>query len=125
MADIINSYETIVVVSAKNGEEAAQEVVERVKGVISQHGTLESVDSWGKRRLAYPIEKQAEGYYTLINFKSTPDFTAELDRRYQINDQILRTIIVKKDPRHMTTKKAESKPTVDVEAIAVESAIEA
>lgn len=125
MAEIMNSYETIVVVTLKNGEEAAQAVIERVKAVISENATLESVDTWGVRRLAYPIEKQYQAYYALINFKSAPEFTAELDRRYQINDQILRTIIVKKDPRHMNAKKAEPKATVDVEAIAVESAIEA
>ncbi|MDO4459200.1 MAG: 30S ribosomal protein S6 [Clostridia bacterium] len=124
MAGVINSYETIVVVTAKNGEENAKAVLENVKGIISKYATLESVDEWGKRRFAYEIEKQTEGYYTLINFKAEADFTAELDRRYRINDQILRHIIVKKDPRYLEGPKAK-KAAVDVEAIAVESAIEA
>lgn len=126
MAGVINSYETIIVTTAKNGEEASQAVVERFKKLISENGTLESVEEWGKRKFAYLIEKQSEGYYTLINFKSTPEFTAELDRRYQITDTILRTIIVKKDPRYLNKPaKAEKPVTVDVEAIAVESEIEA
>ena len=91
---------------------------------------MQSVDDWGKRRFAYPIQKQTEGYYTLINFESTPDFTAELDRRYQITDGILRTLIVKRDPRHVMAiekakkaqaQKAEEANNIDVEAIAAEA----
>ena len=47
----------------------------KFKALIAKHGTVESVDEWGKRRLAYPINKETEGYYTLVNFESTPDFT--------------------------------------------------
>lgn len=126
MANVINSYETVIVVSAKIGEEANTAIVEKYKKLIGENGTVESVDEWGKRRLAYPIQKQTEAFYTLINFKSAADFTAELDRRYKIEENVLRSIIVKKDPRFLNkpAKKAAQK-TVDVEAIATESAITA
>ena len=130
MADGKNLYETVIVTSAKLGEEGSAALVERFKALIAEHGTVQSVDDWGKRRFAYPIQKQTEGYYTLINFESTPDFTAELDRRYQITDGILRTLIVKRDPRHVMAiekakkaqaQKAEEANNIDVEAIADEA----
>lgn len=121
---IINSYETVIVTSTKLGEEGSAALIERFKGVITENGgTIESVDEWGKRRLAYPIQKQPEGYYTLINFKSAGDLTAELDRRYKITDGILRTMIIKKDPRLMKPKKVAAAKTVDVEAVAAEAVI--
>ena len=123
MTEIINSYETVFILSTKLGEEGAAAVVEKFKKLINKNGTVESVDDWGKRRLAYPIQKQTEGYYTLINFQSGPEFTAELDRRYQITDGILRTIIVKRDPRHVAAQNARkaAEKSIDVEAIAVEA----
>lgn len=130
MAEGKNLYETVIVTSAKLGEEGSAELVNKFKALIAEHGTVESVDDWGKRRFAYPIAKQTEGYYTLINFESTPDFTAELDRRYQITDGVLRTLIVKRDPRHVMAiekakkaqaQKAEEANNIDVEAIAAEA----
>lgn len=100
-----NQYETVIVTSAKLGEDGNAAVVEKFKALIAKHGTVQSVDDWGKRRFAYPIQKQTEGYYTLIYFESSPDFTAELDRRYQITDGILRTLIVKRDPRYLDAQK--------------------
>ena len=97
MTEVKNKYETVLVLSAKLGEEGSAELVEKFKALIAEHGTVEGVDDWGKRRLAYPINKETEGYYTLINFESTPDFTAELDRIYKITDGVLRSLIVKKD----------------------------
>ena len=127
MAEGKNLYETVIVTTAKLGEEGNTALVERFKALIAEHGTVQSVDDWGKRRFAYPIQKQTEGYYTLINVESNPEFTAELDRRYQITDGILRTIIVKRDPRHVAAiekakkaQKAEEK-NIDVEAIAAEA----
>lgn len=126
MAEGKNLYETVIVTSAKLGEEGSAALVERFKALIAEHGTVQSVDDWGKRRFAYPIQKQTEGYYTLINFESDPDFTAELDRRYQITDGIMRTIIVKRDPRHVNAQKPQKthkaeEPNIDVEAIAAEA----
>ena len=126
MAEGKNLYETVIVTSAKLGEEGSAALVERFKALIAEHGTVQSVDDWGKRRFAYPIQKQTEGYYTLISFESGPEFTAELDRRYQITDGIMRTIIVKRDPRHVNAQKPQraqkgEESNIDVEAIAVEA----
>lgn len=87
-------YETMLVTSAALDEEASTALVGKFKTLIEAHGTIDSVDEWGKRRLAYPINKQEEGVYTLIKFTSTPEFPAELDRVYKITDGVLRTIIV-------------------------------
>ncbi|MGN0498506.1 MAG: 30S ribosomal protein S6 [Acutalibacteraceae bacterium] len=94
---VISSYESVVVFSTKLGDEAVAQLTEKFKALIEKHATLESVDEWGKRRLAYLINKESEGYYVLFNFKSTAEFPAELDRRYKITDGVLRSLIVKKD----------------------------
>ena len=70
--------------------------VEKFKALIEKSGTLESVDEWGKRRLAYLINDEAEGYYVLYNFESAPEFPAELERIARITDGILRSLVVKK-----------------------------
>ena len=90
-------YETIMVLSVKNGEEAVQALVEKFKKTIEKYATLQSVDEWGKRKLAYQINKESEGYYVLMNFESEAEFPAELDRRYKITDGVLRSLIIKKD----------------------------
>jgi len=97
MADIKNKYESVLVVSIKNGEEAADAVVNKFKELIEANATLENVDVWGKRKLAYLINKESEGYYVLFSFESAPEFTAELDRVYNITDGVLRSLIIKKE----------------------------
>ncbi|MBQ8001598.1 MAG: 30S ribosomal protein S6 [Ruminococcus sp.] len=91
------NYETVMVLSLKNGEEAVQAIVEKFKNTIEKHATLQSIDEWGKRKLAYLINKESEGYYVLINFESDAAFPAELDRRYKITDGVLRSLIIKKE----------------------------
>ncbi len=115
MSEIKNSYETVIVVSAKLGEDGNEAIIEKFKSLIEKNGVVESVDSWGKRRLAYLINKESEAFYTLINFTSGAEFTAELDRRYMITDGILRTLIIKKDPKVLAGKK-EAKAAKTVEA---------
>ncbi len=92
----MNKYETMFLFSLKNGEEAVTEAVEKMKNLVSANGTLESVDEWGKRKLAYAIEDETEGYYVLMNYTCNPDFPAELDRIVKITDGILRALIIKK-----------------------------
>ncbi len=94
---VINSYETVIVVSLKLGEEAVAETVKKFKELIEKNAAMESVDEWGKRRLAYPINKETDAYYVLFNFKSEPEFPAELDRITKITDGVLRSMIIKKE----------------------------
>lgn len=96
MENVINKYETIIVVDAALTEDEINATVEKFKALISANGTIENVDVWGKRKLAYPIDFKTEGYYVLINFASQAEFIAELDRNYNIADDILRTITVRK-----------------------------
>ena len=97
MSEIMSKYESVLVISMKLGEEGIQNLIEKFKALISENATLDTVDEWGKRRLAYMINKESEGYYVLFNFTSNADFPAELDRRYKITDGVLRTLIIKKD----------------------------
>ncbi|MCI9455723.1 MAG: 30S ribosomal protein S6 [Oscillospiraceae bacterium] len=85
-----------MVLNTKLGEDAIQALVEKFKALIEQNGTINNVDVWGKRRLAYLIEDESEGYYVLIDFTSKPDFPAELDRVYKITDGVLRSLITAK-----------------------------
>ena len=94
---VINSYEAVIVVSIKLGEEAVAETVKKFKKLIEKHGTVESVDEWGKRRLAYPINKETDAFYVLFSFKSEAELPAELDRVAKITDGVLRSMIVKKE----------------------------
>ena len=97
MAEIINKYETIFVLDAALEEEKIEALTEKFKKLIADNGTVESVDVWGKRKLAYPIDFKTEGYYVLVNFASNPEFPRELERIYGITDGVMRTIIVRKD----------------------------
>ena len=90
------NYETMFVLSVANGEEATATMVEKVKALVSANGTLDSVDEWGKRKLAYAIDDETEGYYVLMNYSCEPEFPAELDCVCKITDGILRTLIIKK-----------------------------
>ena len=89
-------YETMLVTSSALDEEATATLVGKFKALIEKNGTIDSVDEWGKRRLAYPINDETDGVYTIINFTSGPDFPAELDRVYKITDSVLRSMIVAK-----------------------------
>ncbi|MBQ4145755.1 MAG: 30S ribosomal protein S6 [Clostridia bacterium] len=97
MAEAINKYETIFVVDATKTEEEITSLVEKFKSLIEKHGEIESIDEWGKRRLAYAINDLTEGYYVLVNFKSKPDFPAELERVYGITDGIIRDIVIRRE----------------------------
>ena len=96
MENVKNKYETIFVIDAALAEDQINAIVEKFKALIAANATTESVDVWGKRRLAYPINYKTEGYYVLVNFESQAEFIAELERVYNITDGILRTIVVRK-----------------------------
>ena len=91
------NYETVMIISMKQGEEGIQALIERFKNLIEERATLKNVDEWGKRKLAYLINKESEGYYVLFDFESTAEFPAELDRRFRITEGVIRSLIIKKE----------------------------
>lgn len=92
------AYETVMVIDPKLSEEEVVNLVEKFKTLISNNGTIDGdVQEWGKRKLAYEIDDNKEGYYFLINFTSDSQFPAELNRIYNITDGIIRSLVVKKD----------------------------
>lgn len=93
MAKLSAKYELMLVLSVAKGEEAVQTTWEKFKSLIEKHAELGEVDEWGKRKLAYPINDEAEAYYIVASFSSAPDFPAELDRILQITDGVLRSMI--------------------------------
>ena len=94
MAKANENYEAMVVFSTKQGEDAVKALIEKFTNIIQENATLESVDEWGKRVMAYAINDETEGYYVLFNFNSIPSFPTELERRLNITDGILRSLVV-------------------------------
>ena len=90
------NYEIMMVFSVANGEEGANALLEKFKGMIEANGTVDNVDVWGKRKLEYLINDEAEGYYVFTTFTSGPEFPAELERVAGITDGVLRVMVIKK-----------------------------
>ena len=95
MVKVVNKYETIFVLNPNLSEEETQALVEKFKSLIESHGEIETIDQWGKRRLAYKIEGLSEGYYVFITFSAEPTFIQELERNYRITDGVIRSLVVK------------------------------
>ena len=92
-----NKYEAVLIFSVLNKDEAAiAAMVEKFKTLIEANGTVEGVDEWGKRRLAYLIDDETEGYYAIYTFESAPEFPAELERVAKITEGVLRVMTVRK-----------------------------
>ena len=87
-------YETMLITSAALDEEASSALIGKFKSLIEANGTIDSIDEWGKRRLAYPINDLMEGYYVLMSFTSEPSFPRELDRKLRIAEGVMRSLIV-------------------------------
>ena len=106
MEKVMNSYETLFVVDCSLGEDTVKELINKFTTLIADNGAIDSVDEWGKRRLAYPINDKNDGYYVLVNFKSEGSFTAELERIFGITEGILRSIVIRQIEDKKTKKEA-------------------
>ncbi len=96
----MNKYELAVVVSAKIEDEERAAVVDKCKALIERFGgTITNVDDWGKKRLAYEIEKMKEGFYYFIQFEAESSAPAEIESRIRIMDNVLRYLVVKNETK--------------------------
>jgi small subunit ribosomal protein S6 len=94
---MLNKYETIFIIDPDIDEENSKALVEKFKNLLETTAQLESIDEWGKRKLAYSINDKNEGYYVLANFSADSSFPRELERIYKITDGIIKYLIIKKD----------------------------
>ena len=91
----MTKYESVVIVSPNVDEEGLKALEEKFTGLINENGKVETVESMGKRKLAYEIKKFTEGTYLVFNFEAKPEFIRELERVYRITDDIIKFITVK------------------------------
>ncbi|MEG2813522.1 MAG: 30S ribosomal protein S6 [Oscillospiraceae bacterium] len=96
MAKLNEKYEAVIILNTKAGEDSVKALKEKITALIEKNATMDSVDEWGKRRLAYTIKDETEGFYILYKFTSVPSFPAELDRVLKITDGILRSLITER-----------------------------
>lgn len=94
----MNKYELALIVSAKIEDDARAAVVDKAKDYIARFGgTVTEVEDWGKKKLAYEIQKMNEGFYYFIQFDAAATLPAELEQNVRIMDNVLRFLIVRKD----------------------------
>ncbi|MCX4747645.1 30S ribosomal protein S6 [Kitasatospora sp. NBC_01287] len=91
-------YEVMVILDPSVEERAVSPLIENFLNVVrTGGGTVEKIDTWGRRRLAYEINKQPEGIYSVIDLKATPEVVKELDRQMSLSESVLRTKVLRPD----------------------------
>ena len=96
----MNNYELCLVLNAKIEDDARLALLERVKEYITRFGgEIKDIDEWGKKQLAYEIQKMREGYYYFIHFASNAEAPAEIEKNIRIIDGVLRYLIVRQDEK--------------------------
>lgn len=97
MPTVKGNYEAVLIFSMTLEEAGVAAIAEKFKTLIGDNTELTEVDEWGKRRLAYPINDENDGFYVLYRFAGPADFPAELDRICKITDGVLRSLIIRTD----------------------------
>ncbi len=126
MEKVINSYESLFIVDVSKGESVTEAAVNKFTSLIEANAEVVDVAKWGKRRLAYPINDMPEGYYVVVTFKSEPAFPAEFERLANIDETILRSMVIRLDYDAAEKKAAKAaEAAVKAEAVVEEAAVEA
>ncbi len=110
-------YETLCIVNPDIGEAEVNVITEKAKSLLESNNSLNvEIDDWGRRRLAYPIQKKNEGHYMLLTYTTTPEVPKELERLFKYNEDVYRyqTIVLKS--RAKKAPKVEAKPEASVAA---------
>ena len=93
----MNKYESVIIINPSVEEEGIKSLVTKFTDLINTEGKVEKVDELGKRKLAYEVKKNKEGYYLIFNFEAKPTLIAELERNYRITDEVIKFIVVRKE----------------------------
>ena len=123
MEKVINSYECLFIVDVTAGDDVTNATVNKFMSLVEANAEVVDVAKWGKRRLAYPINDMLEGYYVVVTFKSAPEFPSEMDRLFNIDETIMRSMIIKLD--YDAAEKKAAKLATEEATEAVEETVEA
>lgn len=93
----MNKYESVVIINSSLEETAIKAVITKISNLINSDGKVDSVDELGKKKLAYEIKKQKEGYYAVFHFEANPKLISELERVYRITDEVIKFIVIKEE----------------------------
>ena len=93
----MNKYESVIIVNPNLEEESVKNLIKKFSDLINTDGKVISVEEMGKRKLAYEIKKQKEGFYIVLKFEAKPESIAELERNYRITDEVMKFIVVKEE----------------------------
>lgn len=125
MEKVINSYESLFIVDVSKGDTVTETAVNKFTSLIEANAEVVDVAKWGKRRLAYPINDMPEGYYTVVTFKSEPSFPTELERLLNIDEAVMRSMVVKLEYDAAERKAAKAKAEEEARKAAEEAAARA
>ena len=93
----MNKYESVIIINPSLEEQGIKDVIKKFTDLINSDGKVENVDEMGRRKLAYEIKKQSEGYYVVYTFEANPEFITELERIYRITDSVMKFITIRKE----------------------------
>ena len=93
----MNKYESVIIINPSLEEQGIKDVITKFTDLINNNGKVENVDEMGRRKLAYEIKKQSEGYYVVFTFEANPEFIKELERIYRITDSVMKFITIRKE----------------------------
>ena len=118
----MNSYELGVILRSTLSEEELSSEVEKLKNFLGERGEVVKVDLWGRRKLAYPIQKYQEGYYAFFNFKLPPSQVAEVKRWISLDEKVIRHLLVKEDEEEVSTTSSSPEEKIPEEIVSEETA---
>ena len=95
----MNKYEALFIVNPSVEDAGIKELIQKFSDLINSNGKVESVEEIGKKKLAYPVKKNPEGFYVLINFEANGVLIAELERVFRITDEVIKFIVIRKDEK--------------------------
>lgn len=93
----MNKYESVIIINPGLEAEATKKIIEKFSNLINTDGKVNSIEELGKKKLAYEIKKQSEGYYVVYKFEANPALISELERNYRITDEVIKFIVIKEE----------------------------
>lgn len=93
----MNKYESVIIINPSVEEQGIKALISKFTDLINSNGKLEKVEELGKKKLAYEIKKNSEGYYIVFNFEASPELIAEIERVYRITDEVIKFIVVREN----------------------------